>query len=81
MSFDELLDIRPNIRLADLIQLFLLGMDDKIYISISIDGVEIIECARIIGNELNDYYDYYINYIGESTTKYCILDVDLRRNK
>ena len=29
MTFDNLLDLQPNVRLADLIQLFLMGYDDK----------------------------------------------------
>lgn len=36
MTFNELLDIRPNINLATFIQLWLLGGDDKIYIDIKI---------------------------------------------
>ena len=34
MTFDNLLDLQPNVRLADLIQLFLLGYDDKIYVNV-----------------------------------------------
>ena len=36
MTFDNLLDLQPNVRLEDLIQLFLMGYDDKIYINVII---------------------------------------------
>ena len=32
MTFDNLLDLQPNVMLADLIQLFLMGYDDKKFI-------------------------------------------------
>ena len=30
MTFDNLLDLQPNVSLADLIQLFLMGYDDNL---------------------------------------------------
>ena len=36
MTFDNLLDLQPNVRLADLIQLFLMWYDDKIYVNVII---------------------------------------------
>lgn len=65
MTFDNLIDIKPNVRLADLIQLFLLGMDDKIYFDIQLDDVE-FDHVRIIDPGLEPYYEYRVEYIEES---------------
>lgn len=35
MTFDELLDIKPNVKVCDIMQLFLAGYDDKIYLNLS----------------------------------------------
>ena len=42
MKFNDLLDLKPNVTLGELIQLFLLGYDDKIYIDVEVGGEEII---------------------------------------
>lgn len=65
MTFDELVDIEPNVRLADMIQLFLLGYDDKIYFDIQLGDV-VYNHIRIIDPELIPYYEYKIDYIEES---------------
>lgn len=65
MTFNELIDIRPNVRLADLIQLFLLGYDDKIYFDIQL-GDDEFNHIRIIDPVLEDWYEYKIEYIEES---------------
>ena len=49
MNFDELIGLKPNLILAELIQLFLLGYDDKIYIDVEIGGELVLEHIRIIG--------------------------------
>ena len=63
MKFDDLLDLKPNVTLGELIQLFLLGYDDKIYIDVEVGGEEIIEHARIIDVDLKPYYEYKIQYL------------------
>ena len=68
MTFDDLIVITPNVRLADLIQLFLLGYDDKIYFDVEINSgndVITLDNVRIIAPELQPYYDYKIAYLGE----------------
>ena len=42
MKFNDLLDLKPDITLGELIQLFLLGYDDKIYIDIEDKGEMIL---------------------------------------
>lgn len=68
MTFNELIDIRPNIRLADLIQLFLLGKDDKIYFDICLDYGEdnLFSHIRIIDSALTPFYEYKVEWIEES---------------
>lgn len=65
MTFDNLIDIKPNVRLADLIQLFLLGMDDKIYFGIQLDDVK-FDHVRIIDPGLKPYYEHRVKYIEKS---------------
>lgn len=65
MTFNELTDLKPNVRLADLIQLFLLGYDDKIYFDISVCYKE-LNHIRIIDPKLEEYYDYKVAWIEES---------------
>ena len=43
MTFDNLLDLQPNVRLADLIQLLLMGYDDKIYVNVIIHEANLKE--------------------------------------
>ena len=68
MKFKELIDLRPNIKLADLIQLFILGDDDKVHINLIINGDEYnpLENIRIIDASLEPYYDYSVKYLYES---------------
>ena len=42
MKFNDLLDLKPAITLGELIQLFLLGYDDKIYMDIEDKGEMIL---------------------------------------
>lgn len=65
-SFDDVLFCRPKLKLGELIQLFLLGYDDKIYITIQdADSEEICKSARIIDGSLIPYYDKYIAFLEE----------------
>ena len=68
MKFDDLLDLKPNVTLGELIQLFLLGYDDKIYIDVEVGGEEIVEHTRIIDGELEPYYEYKIQYLTDTYT-------------
>lgn len=70
MSFNELIDIEPDIRVADLIQLFLLGKDDKIYLNLAapkngyvVDYLLMDE--RIISEKWKPYYEKKILWIEE----------------
>lgn len=70
MTFNELIDIKPNIRVADLIQLFLLGKDDKIYLNLSApkNGYAedyILTRERIISKKWEPYYENKILWIEE----------------
>lgn len=71
MTFDNLLDLQPDIKLADLIQLFLMGYDDKIYVNVIIheanlkEPIELSE-VRIIDSVLKPYYEYKIAYLEDS---------------
>lgn len=64
MTFDNLLDLQPNVRLADLIQLLLMGYDDKIYVNVK-EPIELSE-VRIIDSALKPYYEYKIAYLEDS---------------
>lgn len=68
MTFNDLLDLKPNVTLGELIQLFLLGYDDKIYIDVEVGGEEIMEHTRIIDEELEPYYEYKIQYLSDTDT-------------
>ena len=65
MTFDELVTLRPSLKLGELIQLFLLGYDDKIYFDIIINGDSYnpMEHIRIIDSSLKPYYDCEIGYL------------------
>lgn len=63
MTFNDLIDLKVNLRLCDLIQLFLLGYDDKIYIDLSVNNDILLEDIRIIDSELIPFYECKINYI------------------
>lgn len=64
MSFDDLFDRKCEVKVCDIIQLFLLGYDDKIYLNLS-DTREnyILSKERIISSKWIPYYEYNIRYI------------------
>ena len=72
MTFDELIDIKPNIRVADIIQLFLLGYDDKIYLNLAKyeNGFPyfILQNKRIIDDEWTEFYESKVTWIEEEET-------------
>ena len=65
MSFDDLITMKPNVNLASLIQLFLLGYDDKIYVDILIGCELALEKVRIIDEQLQPFYERKIVYLEE----------------
>lgn len=81
MVFDELISLRPSLKLGELIQLFLLGYDDKIYFDIIINGdlYNPIEHVRIIDASLQPYYDYEIEYL--SDTEGSMLSVGIKKEE
>lgn len=64
MCFDELLDRKCEVKVCDIIQLFLAGYDDKIYLNLS-DTKEnyILSNERIISPKWIPYYDCNILYL------------------
>lgn len=59
----ELIDIHPSVRVCDVIQLFLLGKDDKIYLNIASPNKNgycedyILKDERIISDKWQHYYE------------------------
>ena len=77
MNFDELIGLKPNLILAELIQLFLLGYDDKICIDVEIDGELVLEHIRIIDNKLVPYYESKIKYLYDSCSSMMTVGLEL----
>lgn len=64
MSFDELFDRKCEVKVCDIIQLFLMGYDDKIYLNLSdSSGNYILSNERIISSKWIPYYECNIHYI------------------
>lgn len=59
----ELIDIQPSVRVCDVIQLFLLGKDDKIYLNLASPNKNwycedyILKDERIISDKWQHYYE------------------------
>lgn len=68
MSFDDLFDRKCEVKVCYIIQLFLMGYDDKIYLNLS-DTKEnyILSKERIISSKWIQYYECNI---------ICLLDDD-----
>ena len=74
MKFDDLINMQPNVRVCDIIQLFLLGQDDKIYLNLQaynkFEGREyyryILKSERIISDKWDHYYENKIKWIEEA---------------
>ena len=64
MSFDDLFDRKCEVKVCDIIQLFLMGYDDKIYLNLS-DTKEnyILSKDRIISSKWVPFYECNILYI------------------
>ena len=72
MEFKDLINIQPNVRVCDIIQLFLLGYDDKIYFNLAklgtngdFDGYT-LKNERIISDKWQPYYESKIKWIEEA---------------
>lgn len=64
MNFDELLDIKHDVKVCDIIQLFLAGYDDKIYLNLSDTNENyILSNERIISSKWIPYYECNILYL------------------
>lgn len=84
MNFIEIFDIQSNVRVCDIIHLFLIGGDDKIYFNLSTPNNKgycddyILKCERIISKSWAPYYECNIKWIeeecsGESGVGYLTL--------
>lgn len=72
-KFDDIITMDVKLTLGQLINLFLRGYDDKIYIDVTIikyvDGIRCednLEDVRIISEWLEPYYDYKIEALSDS---------------
>ena len=64
MSFDDLFDRNCEVKVCDIIQLFLMGYDDKIYLNLSDTNENyILSKERIISSKRVPYYECNILYI------------------
>ena len=74
MTFSDLIDTEPNVRVCDIIQLFLLGQNDKIYLNLKIVGPRydekyLLKDERIIHDEWQPYYECKVMRIEEECTE------------
>lgn len=81
MTFNELIDIEPDINLATLIQLFLLGGDDKIYLDIWDGKKPVFNSIRIIDSNLQPFYERKIAYIEDSSYESHAIEVTLKKEQ
>lgn len=64
MCFDELFDRKCEVKVCDIIQLFLAGYDDKIYLNLSDTNENyILYNERIISSKWIPYYECNILYL------------------
>lgn len=77
MDFNEVASMIPNVRVCDIIQLFLLGQDDKIYLNLKITlptaqgwvPQYLLKNERIIHDEWQPYYECKVMRIEEECTE------------
>nr|DAI81205.1 MAG TPA: hypothetical protein [Caudoviricetes sp.] len=67
MKFMDLFDIESTVRICDIIILFLIGGDDKIYFNLANPNENdyILKCERIISKGWEPYYGCKIKWIEE----------------
>ena len=64
MRFDDLFDRKCEVKVCDIIQLFLMGYDDKIYLNLSDTNENyILSNERIISSKWVPYYESNILYL------------------
>ena len=64
MIFEELFDRKCEVKVCDIIQLFLMGYDDKIYLNLSDTNENyILYNERIISSKWATYYECNILYL------------------
>lgn len=64
MCFDELFERKCEVKVCDIIQLFLAGYDDKIYLNLSdTNEIYILFNERIISSKWIPYYECNILYL------------------
>ena len=72
MDFNEVVNRVPNVRVCDIIQLFLLGQDDEIYLNLAKPDENglfygyTLKNERIISDKWQPYYENKIKWIEES---------------
>ena len=77
MEFNEVVNRVPNVRVCDIIQLFLLGYDDKIYLNLkftlpSAQGwvpQYLLKDERIIHDAWQPFYEFKVHCIEEECTE------------
>ena len=74
MTFSDLIDTEPNVRVCDIIQLFLLGQNDKIYLNLKIVGPRydekyLLKDERIIHDAWQPFYEFKVHCIEEECTE------------
>lgn len=82
-TFDDLIDCDPKLKFGELIQLFLKGNDDKIYINLQrvikkkwrSYAEDLCTCTRIIDPTLVKYYDCYIEQIEDPCDNETLLTI------
>lgn len=82
-TVDDLINCEPKLKLGELIQLFLRGYDDKIYINLyhrtyekcSIYTEDLFECIRIIDPFLIPFYDCYIERLEDPCDNNVLLTI------
>lgn len=79
-TFDDLLSCEPKLKLGELIQLFLQGNDDKIYINVIDEKLHsyaeyLLVDTRIIDPALVKYYDYYIERLTDPCDNNTLLTI------
>lgn len=87
MTFMDIFDLQSNVRVCDIINLFLIGGDDKIYLNLATTNKKgycdyILKCERIISESWTPYYECKVKWIeeecsGESGLSYLTLVINI----
>lgn len=85
-TFDDMISCEPKLKLGELIQLFLIGNDDKIYINVQrvikkkwrSYGEDLCTNTRIIDPRLVQYYDCYIEQLEDPCDNETLLTIVIK---